>query len=194
MILTVAIVIVNPETFVDPRLDTLTPIIRDVFRRTTGDQDSFEVLSVQVAPLAEEGIRSSVRGLISRNTVDWILVVGGIGFEDHQCTPEVCLWPLKAPFAEAPHSYLVHSRQAINPLIERPATAVINHILANAQEPYVIRPSAGTSSHTMITSIPSDIVELRRLLNYFTISAPGFVKLLRLLKNERSTAQDFTRK
>src|ERR1700712_1328894 len=152
MIFTVAVVVVNPEAFVDPRLDTLTPIIRDIFRRTAGDQDSFEVLSVEILPLGEGEIRSSVRDLTSRSTVDWVLVVGGIGFEDNECTPEVCresscVWKFSLSC-----TYLLYYRQAINPLIERPATALINYILANVQEPYIIRPSAGAASHTMITS------------------------------------------
>lgn len=90
MIVTVAVVIVNPEAFVDPRLDTSTPIIRDALRGTTTSGDSFELLAITILSQSEDGIRSTVRDLIGRNSVDWILVVGGIGFEDNDCTPEVC--------------------------------------------------------------------------------------------------------
>lgn len=89
MVISVAVVIVNSEAFVDPRLDTSTPIIRDVLRQTAGDRDSFEVTSTHVISQNEENIRETVRLLIKRNFVDWILVVGGIGFEDKDCTPEV---------------------------------------------------------------------------------------------------------
>lgn len=89
MIFTVAVVIVDSNAFVDPRLDTLTPIIRNVLRKTTGESDSFEVITANVVPQHEEDIRTVVKDVIRRNSVDWILVVGGIGFEGQDCTPEV---------------------------------------------------------------------------------------------------------
>lgn len=88
MIFTVAIVIVNGEAFVDPRLDTLTPVVRDILRRTAHDRDSFEILTVNIVPRIREEIGDVVRNLIERNSVDLILVVGGIGFDDNDCTPE----------------------------------------------------------------------------------------------------------
>lgn len=89
MIVTVAAVIVNSEAFVDPRLDTSTPTIRDIFSKAVGDGDSFQLLTISNVSQSEDAIRSAVRDLIRRNSVDWILVVGGIGFEDGECTPEV---------------------------------------------------------------------------------------------------------
>lgn len=91
MIATVAVVIVNSEAFVDPRLDTSTPTIRDIFSKAVGDGDSFQLLTISNVSQSEDAIRSAVRDLITgrRNSVDWILVVGGIGFEDGECTPEV---------------------------------------------------------------------------------------------------------
>lgn len=89
MIVTVAAVIVNSEAFVDPRLDTTTHVIRDVLRRTAASNNPFELITTNIVSQSEDGIRSAVRDLIERNSVDWILVVGGIGFEDRECTPEV---------------------------------------------------------------------------------------------------------
>lgn len=90
MIVTVGAVIVNSDAFVDPRFDTSTPIIRDIFRRTAGARNSFEILAVHIVPQSEDDIRSAVRDMIRKSTLDLVLVVGGIGFEDRQCTPEVC--------------------------------------------------------------------------------------------------------
>lgn len=89
MILTVGAVIVNSEAFVDPRLDTSTRIIREIMTRTSRNPDSFEVITTNVILQNEGDIRDAVRALIERESVDWILVVGGIGFEDNECTPEV---------------------------------------------------------------------------------------------------------
>lgn len=89
MILTVAAVIVDSDTFVDPRLDTSTPIIRNILSKTSRNPDPFELIATNVVPQQAEGIRNAVRSLIERDSIDWILVVGGIGFEDHECTPEV---------------------------------------------------------------------------------------------------------
>lgn len=90
MIITVAAVIVNTEAFVDPRLDTSTPIIRDVLSKIAAGGDSVKLLVTSVVSESEDGIRNAVKDLIRKNSVDWILVVGGIGFEDRSCTPEVC--------------------------------------------------------------------------------------------------------
>lgn len=90
MIFTVAAVIVNSQAFVDPRLDTSTPIVRDVLRRSASGHDSFELLTADIMSQSEVEIRNAVRNLIRGNSVDWILIVGGIGFEDRECTPEVC--------------------------------------------------------------------------------------------------------
>lgn len=79
----------NGEAYVDPRLDTSTPAIRDIFSRTAHDRDSFEILTVNIAPQSEEGIRTVVRNLIETSSVDWIVVVGGIGFEESDYTPEM---------------------------------------------------------------------------------------------------------
>lgn len=94
MIFTVAVIIVDGESFVDPRLDTLTPVIREAFEWGSNNQFSFEILTVSFAPHGEEGIRSLVRENLERNPVDLTVVVGGIGFEDEDCTPEVTC-PLK---------------------------------------------------------------------------------------------------
>ena len=90
MILTIAVVVVNSEAFVDPRLDTSTSVIRDVFHKTAGDRDSFELLTTNVVAQSEEDIARAVSILIERSSVDWIIVVGGIGFERRDCTPRVC--------------------------------------------------------------------------------------------------------
>lgn len=89
MILTVATVIVNSDAFVDPRLDSSTPIIRDILSKTSSSPDSFELIVTNVVPQNEDDIRNAVRVLVERDSVDWIIVVGGIGFEDRECTPEV---------------------------------------------------------------------------------------------------------
>lgn len=90
MIFTVAAVVVDSAAFVDPTLDVATPIIRDNLSSTARDRDSFELASTRVVPPSVEEIRTTVRTLIESNSVDWILVVGGIGFEARDYTPEVC--------------------------------------------------------------------------------------------------------
>src|ERR1700709_2520268 len=90
MIFTVAVVVADSEAFVDPRLDSATPIIRDVFGATVRDRDSFELVGVRAAPQSVEEIRTAVTSMMEGGSVDWILVVGGIGFERRDCTPEVC--------------------------------------------------------------------------------------------------------
>lgn len=89
MIFTVGIVVVNGEAFVDPRLDTSTPVIRDIVSETARDQDSFEFLTVEIVPRGTEEISNAVRNMIERNSLNLVLVVGGIGFEESDCTPEV---------------------------------------------------------------------------------------------------------
>lgn len=113
MIFTVAVVIVNGEACVDPRLDDTAPVIRDVLTSTAHDPDSFETLSVAAVPQNVEEISSTVRSLIKRNSVDFILVVGGIGFEDSDCTPEVS------------HSFMRPMRRNPNVLKH------VHHILGN---------------------------------------------------------------
>lgn len=90
MIFTVSVVIVDSEAFVDPRLDTATHIIRDSLGSAARDLGSYELISTCVVPQNVEEIRNTVRTLVEGNSVDWILVVGGIGFEARDCTPEVC--------------------------------------------------------------------------------------------------------
>lgn len=80
---------VNGEAFVDPRRDIATTIIRDIFSSTARNQDSFQILSENVVTESTEEISTVVRNLIKTNSVDWIVVVGGIGFEESDCTPEV---------------------------------------------------------------------------------------------------------
>lgn len=88
MIFSVAIVIVDVEASLDPQLDAWTPIIRDIFDKNAHDQDSFDILTVERVPHIVEEISGVVRDLMQRNTVDLILVTGGIGFEENDCTPE----------------------------------------------------------------------------------------------------------
>lgn len=52
-------------------------VIRDVLRKTAKDNDSFEVLTVDIVSHGEEDIRRAVRILVERKSFDWILVVGG---------------------------------------------------------------------------------------------------------------------
>lgn len=89
MIFTVALVVVDAEAFVDPRLDTSIPVIRNTLTRTAHDQDSFQILTVNILPQNEEEVSVVVTKLIETNSLDWIIVVGGIGFEETDCTPEV---------------------------------------------------------------------------------------------------------
>lgn len=89
MIFTVAIVVVNTSAFVDPRLDSSTPLIRDILNKTARNRDSFGVLTTTVVPQTKDEISSTLGDFIEKNSVDWILVVGGIGFENSGQTPEV---------------------------------------------------------------------------------------------------------
>lgn len=89
MIFTVAVVVVIGEILVDGELDTSSPVIQHILSTTAHNQDSFEVLTVNIVPQSKEEISSLVRNVIDSNSVDWIVVVGGIGFEDNDCTPEV---------------------------------------------------------------------------------------------------------
>lgn len=91
MIFTVGIVVVNDKAFVDPRLDTATPIIRGILNRTAQDPASFAILTVNIVPESKEEILSVVRGWIQTSSVDWIVVVGGTGFEQNDYTPEASL-------------------------------------------------------------------------------------------------------
>lgn len=89
MIFTVGVVVVNEEAFVDPRLDIETPVIREILSGTAQDPDSFEILTVNVVPQREEEILIVVRNLIETSSVDWIVVIGGIGLHVSDCAPEV---------------------------------------------------------------------------------------------------------
>lgn len=100
--------------------------------KTSHNPDSFEVFTINIVPQNEENIRSAVGALIQRDSVDWILVAGRIGFEDHECIPEVSRSNdpmIQSPFRLA-HCFVDFSR-APKPLIERPALAIMNYILAN---------------------------------------------------------------
>lgn len=77
--------------------------------------------------------------------------------------------------------------KAIEPLIKRPAIAIVNRILANVKDPFLIRPSAGVSQSTLIITLPRDTDDLQRATTYLTTSAPGFVRLLTQLKTARIT-------
>lgn len=88
MIFTVGLVVVNGDAFVDHRRDTLTPLVRSILNRTAHSPDSFEIVTAAVVPQIKGDISSIVSNLIVSNSVDWILVVGGIGFEDSDQTPE----------------------------------------------------------------------------------------------------------
>lgn len=90
MIFTVAAVVVDSEAFVDSKRDIATSIVRDVLGGTARDDGSFEITSTRIVPHSVEEIRSTVKTLVENSFVDWIIVVGGIGFENHACTPEVC--------------------------------------------------------------------------------------------------------
>lgn len=89
MVFTVAVVNVSQKAFVDPRLDASTPAIRNILSRTAPDEDSFQILTATIVPQIQEEISSTVKNLLERKSVDWIIVVGGIGFEESDCTPEV---------------------------------------------------------------------------------------------------------
>lgn len=89
MIFTVAVVIVNSEVFVGPKLDAATPVIRKILSRTAPNRDSFELVGTRVVPQSVEEIRTIVRTLVESNSVDWILVVGGTGFEPRNYAPVV---------------------------------------------------------------------------------------------------------
>lgn len=105
MIFTVAVVIVNQDAFVDPRLDNSARVIRDILSRTADtSQDSFEVLTANVLPQNAGEIRSYVKNLLEMSSVDWILVIGGVGFEDDDCTPEVS--DPRYSLTEIPHTSL----------------------------------------------------------------------------------------
>lgn len=89
MIFTVAIVVVNTSAFVDPRLDSSTPLVREILNKTAHNRDSFGVLTTTVVPQTKYEISSALREFIEKKSVDWILLVGGIGFENSGQTPEV---------------------------------------------------------------------------------------------------------
>lgn len=64
----------------------------------------------------------------------------------------------------------------------RPCVALVNRILANVQDPFLIRPSAGVSGRTLIVTLPGDTADLQSAAAYLVTSAPGFIRLLKLLK------------
>lgn len=62
----------------------------------------------------------------------------------------------------------------------------MNRILANVQDPFLIRPSAGVPRRSLVVTLPGETENLHSALNYLITSAPGFIQLLKLLKTHRT--------
>lgn len=86
-----------------------------------------------------------------------------------------------------------HTLQAVNPLIERPAAAVVNKILANVKRPFFVRPSAGVSGRTMIISLPGETEDIRSVITNLTTPPSDFIPLLTMLTTVGDTEESTQR-
>lgn len=141
-------------------------IVRDVLENE-GD-GNFSIVETLSVPLDTELISSLLTDSSQRAAIDVVLVVGGIGVGQQECTPEVCV--LSSPsddVAATANDELIGKNamsQAVSPLLQRSHSGTVHIILQSLPEPLLWRPVAGFIGKTMVITLPRKPKYLRRSL------------------------------